>query len=96
VYRYPKNLFISLVESSTFINILFAQKYMEKATLCNTDAEVCEYRAAYLVNLSLNCLTIALNIIHIILMSKLANSKKTTYFWILINMSLTDIMVSAV
>ncbi|KAF6033472.1 hypothetical protein EB796_008222 [Bugula neritina] len=68
---------------------------MEKATLCNTDAEVCEYRAAYLVNLSLNCLTIALNIIHIILMSKLANSKKTTYFWILINMSLTDIMVSA-
>jgi len=67
---------------------------MERAELCNNETQICENASLQHISLSLNIFTILVNILHIILMGKIAKCKQTTYYWILINMSLADIITS--
>jgi len=65
----------------------------EEILPCHNETEKC-YHSFVQINDWINCLSIIINVLHLILLNRMKELKRTKFFWILVNISLSDILYS--
>jgi len=65
----------------------------EKILPCHNETEKC-YHSFVQINDGLNCLSIIINFLHLIILNRMKELKRTKFFWILVNVGLSDILYS--
>jgi len=65
----------------------------EEILPCHNETEKC-YHSFVQINVWINCLSIIINVLHLIILNQMKEHKRTKFFWILMNISLSDILYS--